>query len=77
MDVVVLRPEDSKHGAVETFEESNAARNCFGKKRGQIDGVMVTLPNFGEERAIADTLRRADLGVPVLIQATPDNPGRC
>jgi L-fucose isomerase-like protein len=35
---------------------------------------VVTLPNFGEERAIADTLRLADLRVPVLIQATPDDP---
>jgi L-fucose isomerase-like protein len=34
----------------------------------------VTLPNFGEERAIADTLRLANLRVPVLVQATPDDP---
>ncbi len=32
----------------------------------------MTLPNFGDERAIADTLRMADLPVPVLVQATPD-----
>ena len=37
---------------------------------------MVTLPNFGDERAIADCLRMADLPVPVLVQATPDTPGR-
>ena len=37
----------------------------------QIDGIIVTLPNFGDERAIADTLRMADLDVPVLVQATP------
>jgi len=35
--------------------------------------VIVTLPNFGDERAIADTLRLARLGVPVLVQATPDS----
>ena len=34
------------------------------------------MPNFGEERAIADTLRLADLHVPVLIQATPDDPNK-
>jgi len=38
--------------------------------------VIVTLPNFGDERAIADTLRMAGLTVPVLVQATPDTPGR-
>ena len=36
----------------------------------------MTLPNFGDERAIADCLRMADLNVPVLVQATPDTPGR-
>src|SRR5262249_15075409 len=54
-------------------------RRCadlFRKNRNSIDGVIVTLPNFGDERAIADTLRMADLNVPVLIQATPDTPGR-
>ena len=35
----------------------------------------MTLPNFGDERAIADTLRLANLDVPVLVQATPDTPG--
>ena len=42
----------------------------------RIDGIIVTLPNFGEERAIADALRLADLRVPVLVQATPDSPRR-
>ena len=46
----------------------------FKKNRDRIDGIIVTLPNFGEERAIADTLRLADLRVPVLVQATPDDP---
>jgi L-fucose isomerase-like protein len=41
-----------------------------------LDGVIVTLPNFGDERAIADTLRRSALQVPVLIQATPDSAGK-
>jgi len=41
-----------------------------------MDGVIVTLPNFGDERAIADTLRLAGLGVPVLVQATPDTPSK-
>jgi L-fucose isomerase-like protein len=59
---------------VETREESRRCAELFKKNRERIDGVIVTLPNFGEERAIADTLRLADLRVPVLIQATPDDP---
>src|SRR5277367_2415852 len=74
IDVVALSPEESKYGAVETREESRRCAELFKCNRERIDGVIVTLPNFGEERAIADTLRLADLHVPVLIQATPDDP---
>src|ERR1700749_1682466 len=76
IDVVVLGPEQSKHGAVETHEEANPCAELFKTQGGKIDGVVVTLPNFGDERAIADTLRLARLDVPVLVQATPDTPGK-
>ena len=73
---VSLTPQDSKHGAVETREESKKCADLFRRNEALIDGVIVSLPNFGEERAIADTLRMAGLEVPVLIQATPDTPAR-
>ena len=76
MDAVVLGPEKSKHGAVETYEEAKRCAELFQSKRDVIDGVIVTLPNFGDERAIADTLRLSHLSVPVLVQATPDTPGK-
>ena len=71
------RRKKRKYGAVETRAGSaSAAPTCSSKHRDEIDGIIVTLPNFGDERAIADTLRMADLNVPVLIQATPDTPGK-
>jgi L-fucose isomerase-like protein len=73
IEPLVLSPADSKYGAVETRVESRKCADLFRANRDRIDGVIVTLPNFGEERAIADTLRLADLNVPVLIQATPDS----
>ena len=76
IDCVVLSAEESKHGAVETHEEAKRCAALFQKNRERIDGVIVTLPNFGDERAIADTLRLARLDVPVLVQATPDIPGK-
>jgi L-fucose isomerase-like protein len=76
MDAVVLGPEDSKHGAVETYAEAKRCAELFRANAARIDGVIVTLPNFGDERAIADTLRLARLEVPVLVQATPDTPGK-
>jgi L-fucose isomerase-like protein len=72
----VLTPEQSKHGAVETHEEAKRCAALFRAASERIDGVIVTLPNFGDERAIADTLRLARLNVPVLVQATPDTPSK-
>jgi L-fucose isomerase-like protein len=69
-------PEETKFGAVETRAESACCADLFKKHRESIDGIIVTLPNFGEERGIVDALRMADLNVPVLVQATPDTPGR-
>ncbi len=74
IDVVAPTREETHYGAVETREESRRCADLFKRNRDRIDGIIVTLPNFGEERAIADTLRLADLHVPVLIQATPDDP---
>ncbi len=74
--VVVLTPEESKFGAVETYEEAKRCADLFKRHRDAIDGVIVSLPNFGDERAIADTLRLSGLRVPVLVQATPDDPKR-
>src|ERR1700689_3688847 len=74
MDVVALDPKESKYGAVETREESRRCADLFKRHRERIDGVIVTLPNFGEERAIADTLRLADLRVPGPIKAAPADP---
>jgi L-fucose isomerase-like protein len=74
--VVAPGPEETKYGAVETRADVHCCADLFKKHRETIDGVIVTLPNFGEERVIADTLRLAGLNVPVLVQATPDTPGR-
>jgi L-fucose isomerase-like protein len=73
MDHVVLNSDQTKYGAVETHDEAKRCAALFRENQDRIDGVIVSLPNFGDERAIADTLRLARLDVPVLIQATPDD----
>ncbi len=72
MRVIVTSPEETKCGAIETRAEAKKCAQLFDAHRREIDGVIVSLPNFGDERAVAETLRMANLGVPVLIQASPD-----
>ena len=76
MKAIVLGPEETAHGAVETYEDAKKCADLFKRNAKEIDGVIITLPNFGEERGMADALRLADLRVPVLIQATPDHAGK-
>src|ERR1700723_1813255 len=76
IDVVALGIDESKYGSVETHDEAKRCAALFRKHADRIDGVIVSLPNFGDERAIADTLRLARLNVPVLVQATPDIPNK-
>jgi L-fucose isomerase-like protein len=76
VEVVAPTLQDTKFGAVEQFHEAKKCADIFRSRCDDIDGVVVTLPNFGDERGIADTLRLADLNVPVLIQATPDTPSK-
>jgi len=70
---IVLTPEVTAHGAVESYDDARKCAELFKSHAPEIDGIIVTLPNFGEERGLADTLRLANLQVPVLIQATPDS----
>ena len=75
-EVVCPTPEQTKHGAVENRAHAKIVADLFRQNRDRIDGVIITLPNFGEEKAMADALRLADLNVPVLIHAFPDTADR-
>lgn len=70
---VMLREDDSKLGGVETFAEAQKCANLFKAHADEMDGVLVVLPNFGDEKGVAQTLKLAGLNVPVLIQAYPDD----
>jgi len=74
MNAVILPESAGKFGSVETLADARACADLFSKHRDKIDGVLVTLPNFGDERAVANVLRWSGLNVPVLVHAFPDNP---
>lgn len=76
IDAVVLDEHETKLGSVETWAHAKRCADLFRANRDRIDGVLVVLPNFGDEKGVADTLRLANLDVPVLIQAYPDDLGQ-
>jgi L-fucose isomerase-like protein len=76
INAIALTPEDTEYGSVESLSDAHKCADLFKQHRDEIDGVLVTLPNFGDERAIANTLRWAGLDVPVLVHAFPDDTTR-
>jgi L-fucose isomerase-like protein len=70
---VMLEEFESKLGGVETFRDAQRCADLFRRHQDDITGVLVILPNFGDERGIAETLKLSGLNVPVLIQAYPDD----
>ena len=72
LKAILLDTNQSKLGGIETFQEAKTCAELFKKHRDEISGILVLLPNFGDEKGVADTLKLADLNVPVLVQAYPD-----
>ncbi|MEJ8842915.1 L-fucose/L-arabinose isomerase family protein [Lacibacter sp. H375] len=73
---VLLSDADSKLGGVETFAEAQKCAALFKKHADDIDGILVVLPNFGDEKGVAETIKLSGLNVPVLIQGYPDDLGK-
>lgn len=73
---VALSMQDTKYGVIETFADAKKCAALFARNAENIDGIIVTLPNFGDERGVAETIRRCGLKVPILIQAEPDISGK-
>ena len=74
--VVVLPEKARQFGSVESLADARACAELFKSQAADIDGVLVTLPNFGDERAVANTLRFSGLNVPVLVHAFGDESKR-
>ena len=69
---IIISDQETKLGGVETHAEARKCAALFASHREEIDGVWVVLPNFGDEKGVADTLKLSQLDVPVLIQGYPD-----
>jgi L-fucose isomerase-like protein len=60
-------------GAVATLADAKLYADFFRARRDELDGIIVSLSNFGDEIAVTETIQRAGLGLPVLLQACPDD----
>lgn len=72
-EAVILSETDTKHGVVETREDAKKCAELFKGNKDRIDGIIVILPNFGDEVGVVSTIDMAKLDIPVLVQACDDD----
>ena len=73
INTIIVDEETTPLGAVETWSDSKKCGELFRRHQDEIDGILVSLPNFGNEQGVADAIRESRLNVPVLIHAFPDS----
>ncbi len=69
-EVLVMPESETRYGAVETLQEGQRYANFLRENYGKFDGVILSLPNFGDEYGAVTALK--DANVPIFIQAYPD-----
>ena len=68
----ILPVDATKNGAVQSREDARRYAAFFRDQRDPIDGLVICLPNFGDEIAISELVNEARLNVPILLQASND-----
>ena len=71
----VILPEDATptgSSSIETREDGLKCAALFRQHRDEIDGIIISLPNFGFEIGIINAISVAELNFPVLVQACDD-----
>ena len=72
-EYVIVDENSMPYGAVQTYEQAKACAELFQENRDRIEGIIVILPNFGDEIGVVNAIYESKLNVPVLIQACDDD----
>ncbi len=72
-EVITLSDTDTFMGQTMTYEEAKQCAALLRSHAQEMDGIIVCLPNFGEETGVADAIRMSGCNLPILVQASPDD----
>lgn len=73
---VMLDESQTRLGSVQSYDDAMKCAEVWKESKDPIDGIVIFLPNFGDEKGAVDAIRHSGLDVPVLVQASPDDPGK-
>lgn len=71
-ETICLDESETRYGLVETMDDAQKCAELFKKNAEKIQGIIVCLPNFGDEVGVVSAIDKAGLHVPVLVQACDD-----
>jgi L-fucose isomerase-like protein len=63
--------EDGSAAGISSVSDGRKCADFLRSHKGEFDGVILCLPNFGSEMGIAEAVKA--VGVPILVQAYPDD----
>ena len=73
-EYLIMDAKATRYGAVETREEGRIYHDWLKSHEGEYDGVILCMPIFIDENGAITALQ--DAGVPILMQAYPDEIGK-
>lgn len=73
-DYIAMDPELTRYGGVETRAEGRLYAKWLKEQEGKYDGVIFSMPIFADENGAITALQ--DAGVPIFMQAYPDEIGK-
>lgn len=72
-NTITVSEKDTNNGVIVSYNEAKICAELFKSNADKICGIIVVLPNFGEETGVAQAIDMARLDVPVLVQACDDD----
>lgn len=72
-NTIILHAEETPTGNIEGYADAVKCAELFRKNQDVIEGVIVVLPNFGDELGVVNSIKLSGLNVPVLVQAVDDD----
>ncbi len=72
-NTIILPSEETPTGNIEGYADAVKCGGLFRKNSDVIEGIIVVLPNFGDELGVVNSIKMSGLKVPVLVQAVDDD----
>jgi len=69
---IILPEKETPSGNIETYQDAKKCAALFKENQDKIDGILVVLPNFGDEIGIVNSIVLSGFHVPILVQASCD-----